>query len=60
MGIIVLFFLAFASGGVLAQELRDLFWRADGETIKLTFKFSEGASWVESSPDPYHIVGDIE
>lgn len=53
-------FLAFFSGGVLAQELRDLFWKVDGEIIKLTFKFSEGTSWVESSPDPYHIVVDIE
>lgn len=55
-----MFFLAFFSGGALALELRDLFWRADGETIKLTFKFTEGTSWVESSPDPYHIVVDIE
>ncbi len=53
-------FLAFFSGGVLAQELRDLFWKVDGEIIKLTFKFSEGTSWVESSPDSYHIVVDIE
>lgn len=56
-------FLAFFSGGVLAQELRDLFWKVDGEIIKLTFKFTEGTSWVESSPDPYdpyHIVVDIE
>ena len=53
-------FLAFFSGGALAQELRDLFWKVDGEIIKLTFKFSEGTSWVESSPDPYHIVVDIE
>ena len=60
MGVIVLFFLAFASGGALAQELRDLFWKVDGEIIKLTFKFTEGTSWVESSPDPYHIVVDIE
>jgi len=55
-----LLFLAFFSGGVLAQELRDLFWKVDGEIIKLTFKFSEGTSWVESSPDSYHIVVDIE
>jgi len=55
-----LLFLAFFSGGVLAQELRDLFWKVDGEIIKLTFKFTEGTSWVESSPDPYHIVVDIE
>ncbi len=53
-------FLAFFSGGALAQELRDLFWKVDGEIIKLTFKFSEGTSWVESSPDSYHIVVDIE
>lgn len=53
-------FLAFFSGGVLAQELRDLFWKVDGEIIKLTFKFTEGTSWVESSPDSYHIVVDIE
>ena len=53
-------FLSFFSGGVLAQELRDLFWKVDGEIIKLTFKFTEGTSWVESSPDPYHIVVDIE
>ncbi|NLY05436.1 MAG: AMIN domain-containing protein [Candidatus Atribacteria bacterium] len=52
--------MAFFSGGVLAQELRDLFWKVDGEIIKLTFKFTEGTSWVESSPDPYHIVVDIE
>ena len=55
-----MFFLIFFSGGALAQELRDLFWRADGETVKLTFKFTEGTSWVESSPDPYHIVVDVE
>ncbi|HQE25168.1 MAG TPA: secretin N-terminal domain-containing protein [Candidatus Atribacteria bacterium] len=55
-----MFFLVFFSGSVLALELRDLFWRANGETIKLTFKFSEGASWMESSPDPYHIVVDVE
>jgi len=55
-----LLFLAFFSGGALAQELRDLFWKVDGEIIKLTFKFSEGTSWVESSPDSYHIVVDIE
>jgi len=60
VGIVVLFFLVFFSGSVLALELRDLFWRANGETIKLTFKFSEGASWMESSPDPYHIVVDVE
>jgi len=55
-----LFFLIFFSGGALAQELRDLFWRADGRTVKLTFKFTEGTSWIESSPDPYHIVVDVE
>jgi len=55
-----LLFLAFFSGGALAQELRDLFWKVDGEIIKLTFKFTEGTSWVESSPDSYHIVVDIE
>ena len=52
-------FLAF-SRGCLSSRTRDLFWKVDGEIIKLTFKFTEGTSWVESSPDPYHIVVDIE
>jgi len=56
----VIFFITFFLGDVLSLELRDLFWRAGGETIKLTFKFNEGTSWVESSPDSYHIVVDIE
>ncbi len=55
-----MFFLVLFSGSAFALELRDLFWRADGETIKLTFKFNGSTNWVESSPDPYHIVVDIE
>ncbi|WP_369017490.1 hypothetical protein QBE54_07015 [Thermatribacter velox] len=52
----VLFLIHSAS----ALELTHFFWRADAEEIKLTFKFSGKTNWSDVSPDPFHIVLQVE
>lgn len=44
---------------VLSLELRDLFFRADSNEVKLTFKFTAPCTWRDVSPDPYHVVLDV-
>ncbi|MEN3202700.1 MAG: secretin N-terminal domain-containing protein [Atribacterota bacterium] len=44
---------------MLSLELRDFFYRADGNEIKLTFKFDAPCAWEDVSPDPYHVAIDV-
>lgn len=55
----LLFLISVLASPALSLELKDLFFRADSNEVKLTFKFTAPCTWQDVSPDPYHVVLDV-